>query len=99
ALTPELAATRPPHIGAQLLLTASTLRIWHTNLEALTPIRQEIEQTLGPAIADVRTSRAPAPIQSVLAEALVFPADESKESAAAMVERQLERYLEETWIR
>src|SRR5262249_20880920 len=48
ALTAELAASRPPHIGAHLLLTASTLRIWHTNLEAVSAIRQEIEQALGP---------------------------------------------------
>jgi len=98
ALTAELAASRPSHIGAHLLLTASTLRIWHTNLDALTAIRQEIEQALGPAIVDVRTSRAPAPFHSILAEALVFPTGQNEESAASMVERQFERYLEETWI-
>jgi tetratricopeptide (TPR) repeat protein len=98
ALTPELAATKPPHIGAHLLLTASTLRIWHTELDALTAIRQEIEQALGPTIVDVHTSRTPAPLQSILNEALVFPRGQSPESAIPVVEQHFARYVEETWI-
>src|SRR5262249_5170161 len=98
ALTVELAAGRPPHIGAHLLVLPSAVRIWHTNRDALTAIRQEIEQALGPAIVDVQTGRAPAPFQSILAEALAFPAGQSEESAASIVELHFERYLEETWI-
>jgi tetratricopeptide (TPR) repeat protein len=97
-LTIELAATRPPHIAAHLLVLASALRIWHTNRDGLAAIRQEIEHALAPAIVDVHTGRAPAPLGSILTEALVFPTGQSAEAAASIVERQFERYLEETWI-
>jgi tetratricopeptide (TPR) repeat protein len=98
-LTPELAATRTPGLGAYLLVIADRLRLWHTNLETLTPIREELRQKLGQAISEPQLDHGVAGFHEILTEALAFPIRVSDPAEAQeRVNKHMQRFLEDIWL-
>jgi tetratricopeptide (TPR) repeat protein len=99
ALTPELAATRTPGLAAYLLVIADRLRLWHTSLQTLTPICEELKQKLGGAISEPQMAQGVATFNDILGEALAFPIHISdKAEAQKRVNNHTQRFFEEIWI-
>jgi tetratricopeptide (TPR) repeat protein len=98
-LTPELAATQVPGIGANLMVIGDRLRLWYTDPTALQRMRDELQQRIGPALSSPIANQGPAGFNEVLAEAMVFPVHISnQEEAQRRVTEHVQRFMEETWI-
>src|SRR5262249_41635174 len=62
-------------------------------------VSQELQEGVGPALADARKVRGPVQFPDVLADAMVFPVNATDEAdAERRVRESAERYFEETWI-
>jgi tetratricopeptide (TPR) repeat protein len=98
ALTPELAATQVSNLGAFLLIIGDHLRLWHTNVEQLDRVRQEVVEKV-PQMQEVRRDKGPATFNDMLADALAFAANATEEATAKrLVLEHTQRYYEDTWI-
>jgi predicted Zn-dependent protease len=98
ALTPELAATQVASLGSFLLIIGDHLRIWHTNVEQLEKVREELAQKV-PQMQEVRRDKGPATFNDMLADVLAFPVAATDEaSAKRLVMDHTQRFFEETWI-
>jgi tetratricopeptide (TPR) repeat protein len=99
ALTPELAATQAPGLSAYLLLVGGLLRLWQTNLQALTPLVEEVKQKLGTAISEAQMGQAVAAFGEILGEALAFPIRAANQTEAQeRITKHAQRFFEEIWI-
>jgi tetratricopeptide (TPR) repeat protein len=98
-VTAGTAANPYPKLGAYLLIVGEVVRLWSTNEEALERARQDLQQSVGPGLSEVRLVRGPAHFGDVFAEALVFPIGVADhEEAEKQVREHVQRYFEETWI-
>jgi tetratricopeptide (TPR) repeat protein len=99
ALTPALAATQVAGLSAYLLLIGNHLRVWHTSAGSLAQVREELQQRLGPALAEVRREQQTANFNDVMAEALAFPVRATnQEEAKKRTEEHVRLFFEEKWI-
>jgi tetratricopeptide (TPR) repeat protein len=99
ALTPELAATQLPGVGANLLIVSGNLRLWNVNETALEQVRSELQQAVGPGLSEAQVGRGPANFGDVMLETLAFPIGTTDQALAEKrVREHVQRYFEETWI-
>jgi tetratricopeptide (TPR) repeat protein len=99
ALTPELAATQVPGVGANLLIVGGHLRLWNVNESALDRVRQELEPAISAYLSRPQIGRGPAAFGDVLLEALGFPVGTTDQAEVERrVRAHVERFFEETWI-
>jgi tetratricopeptide (TPR) repeat protein len=99
SLTPALASSFVPGVGAYLMIIGDRLRLWNTNRDALDRLRDEILQRTGPALSAPHRDQAPAPFNEITLEALVFPvhiADNAE--ATRRVTEHYQQFFEEKWI-
>jgi tetratricopeptide (TPR) repeat protein len=98
-LTPELAATRPPGVGAYLLIVGDRMRLWNVRADPVDRVVAELQQALGASLSPPQMSRGVANFSDALVEALAFPVGVTdQEQAQRRVREHMERYFEETWI-
>lgn len=99
ALTPELAAARPPRIAAYYLIVSDLFQMRSVNVELLEPAVQELQQRVGAALSPPDSRRGPAGFADVHMGAVVIPINAlSEEDAQRRVREHLEQYFEEVWI-
>jgi tetratricopeptide (TPR) repeat protein len=99
ALTPELAATQLPRLGAYLLVLGDMLRMWNVNRETFDPAVAEVRQRGGPALGEPYLRVGPAHFSDVLAEGLAFPLQAADEADGKQrMQEHLQKYFEEKWI-
>ncbi len=99
ALTPELAASQLPGLGAHLMIVGTHLRLSNASAAGVDRVRQELQERVGGALSEPRAAREPVPFHEVLAEAMVFPVGiTQEEEARRRVSEHIARYYEETWI-
>jgi tetratricopeptide (TPR) repeat protein len=98
-LTPELARSQLPGIGAYLLVFGDRLRVWNVRAEALDALVSELRQALGQALSEPHRARGVAHFSDVLSEALAFPVGLTDQAEAERrVHEHMQRYFEETWV-
>jgi tetratricopeptide (TPR) repeat protein len=99
ALTPELAATQLPGVGANLLIVRDALRLWNVNEAALDSVRRELQEAVGPALSGAAVARGHASFGDVMLESLAFPVGITDQAEAEKrVREHAQRFFEETWI-
>lgn len=99
SLTAEQAASRPPRLGAYLLVVMDRLRIWHTDPEALEKVREELRERSGPGLTNEKPEVATPGFRDALASSMVFPVDVTEpEERLKQVRQEEERYFEEKWL-
>jgi len=92
------AAAPAAPLGAYLLIAGPVLSLWNVNPEPLGKIAAEVEQQLGPDVAQKRNALGPAQFGDVAMEAMVFPTygratPELEEKLAA----RATQYFEDVW--
>ncbi|MBL8794060.1 MAG: tetratricopeptide repeat protein [Planctomycetia bacterium] len=99
ALTAEQAASRPPHLGAYLLIIMDRLRIWHTDPEALERVRTELlEKSAGGLAHETKEVNTPG-FRDALSASMIFPVDVADPAQRKqLVQQENERYFEEKWL-
>lgn len=99
ALTAEQAASRPPRLGAYLLIVMDRLRIWHTDPETLERVRAELLEKSGAGLAHEKAEVATPGFRDALSSSMVFPVDVADpEARKQVVQQENERYFEEKWL-
>jgi tetratricopeptide (TPR) repeat protein len=99
ALTPELAATQPPRLGAYVMVMGDMVRLWNCNKETFDTAVAEVKQRAGTALGEPYLREGPAHFADVLAEGLAFPVQATDEAEGKkQMQGYLERYMEEKWI-
>ena len=99
ALTPELQAKQALRPAAYLVLMGNVARVWNTDRDLVQSVFSELQQKLGPVIAQPQTGREPAKFVDVLGEALRIPVRATtQEEVAARMREGFEHYYEDKWI-
>lgn len=99
ALTPELQAKQALRPAAYLVMMGSVVRLWNVDRELLQSTFTQLQQKLGPVIAQPHTAREPAKFVDVLSEALRIPRNATNQEEMAQRMREgFEKHFEEAWI-
>jgi len=99
SLTPHLAASQLPRIGAYFLVVGDMLRLWNVNKETFDAITHELRQLCGGALGDPLVRIGPAHFADVLAEGLAFPVQVTDEEEGKRRMRDFfQRFMEEKWL-
>ena len=99
SLTPELAATRLPKLGAYMMLVGDTLRLWHTDAAALGQIARKCSKRWGrPCLRRGRNAVPPtSPTSLPRRWSSPSPPPTRRRRSAGCCEH-IERFFEEKWI-
>ena len=98
ALTPELQAKQSLRPAAYLILMGNVVRLWNTDQELLKATFEQLQQKLGPVIAQPQSQREAAKFVDVLNAAIRIPRATTQEEVLARMREGFEKYYEEQWI-
>jgi hypothetical protein len=86
-------------LSSYLMLAGNYLRLACANKEWLTEAQREVQQKLGPAVAEPHERVGPPQFSDVVTSALVFPIGVEDEARAQhIVTEHAQKYFEDTWI-
>jgi tetratricopeptide (TPR) repeat protein len=93
------ASSQPLRLSSYLMLAGNYLRLACVNKEWLAGAQREVQQKLGPALADPHERVGPPLFSDVVTSALIFPIGvEDEARAQQLVTEHAQKYFEEAWI-
>ncbi|MFO0807083.1 MAG: tetratricopeptide repeat protein [Gemmataceae bacterium] len=93
------AAAPPARLAAHVMITGPTLQFWHPKMDSVEKVVAEAMRTLGPALGDPSREKGPCQFGDVVAEALLFPVQETTQfDADAKIRTNAQHYFEELWV-